>query len=1246
MPSQYHFTELHPIAFQRLINALLVGKYGEGVRLLPLQGSDGGRDAETPEEGTLYTLDVPQRDPSAPSTGIKAGRYLFQVKYHKTTDRTGTATRAAVLQDFAQELNDNVLNRFGGERSVDYFFLITNVPSSKDAHSKVDEKRREIRAVRPTLHADVLWQEHVVAWLDQAPKVWTSYPELFAGGVVPVIGQIATDQSAGLPLALRLAIRSQFLRDSTIRFRQIELVQRLSRLFVDLDARMQDSPHLYYQMHADVQRHLILSESGTFYEQYEQDGSGVLDTLGGEYLRGSSKLILEGGPGQGKSTVTQMLAQIYRSLLVEPGGEYSPYTSRIKRARLPFRIELRLFAEWLGDTDRSLEQYLAELLTSAAGGNTISVSDLHEAATKEDVLLIFDGLDEVGSDSLRDLVVGKIVECVGRFEGAAESDLRVIVTSRPPAVAGRLDALSGFRRVQLQPLSEYRADMYVNRWTDVQCEDESERERVSASFQKRRAEAHVAALIKNPMQLSVLLHFIRLRGEAFPDRRAELYREYFKTVIDRDVEKSPELLRHRKDIEALHEIIGFTIHSRAEGEKSAARLTRSDLISLVRKWFVSEEKKPEQAETLFKIGEERLGLIVALSGEGAATQYGFEIQPVREFFAAAYIDDKCEGNANDLFEQMVRRPFWKEVARFLGGLRRANERADLLARAKQLDAEPEFGWRSDGLAIVYQLVQEGVMTSPGHVHRESLSFLIDVLQPSEEKVRVIPKGLLHDLPRLISDSDSTQPKEKLQKLMIASRGWSDVHDCKKVWSVANRTFSASVLADEVLAFSGDGTLRALVRLLWPAEAEKDFTLTLQQRNGMSSIPRSVLDPALFSAAMQNSGVRRSDLCVQHQQGLIEQFAFRGILDYAAIKLDDTNLGVWQLCLWLERAAGAYKTSSAIPDSAERNLRLDDVEVSLANALRRIIDLLRTIATSSGNHRRQSIKDLSALLDTYSRQDGMIGLLATRCALTLLAYIDGGQRVHFNGHWGWARVHSGGIRRSPLWQTMQRNTMKFFRSAFPSDFDKAGRNISSQLASRGFLVGLQSHLYLNGMFVSFLELLENSDAGKSIPEWLERVPVQQYWLANYLTQENTVSTLKIFGKSPRSWTSPVLELTPNQIGHIASAVRNEDDTNVHTGAIFALQGSKFAARFRKGTLSKMLVGASKQLNGGNYIFQRGMYLGSPTPEVVSETASQIIDGTLKVPSIFSDAAATYLSESRAVSLVPLRALGLLPKSALL
>lgn len=44
---EYQFNNLDPVTFQRLINAILVSRFGEDVRITPLHGADGGRDAET-----------------------------------------------------------------------------------------------------------------------------------------------------------------------------------------------------------------------------------------------------------------------------------------------------------------------------------------------------------------------------------------------------------------------------------------------------------------------------------------------------------------------------------------------------------------------------------------------------------------------------------------------------------------------------------------------------------------------------------------------------------------------------------------------------------------------------------------------------------------------------------------------------------------------------------------------------------------------------------------------------------------------------------------------------------------------------------------------------------------------------------------------------------------------------------------------------------------------------------------------
>jgi hypothetical protein len=232
---EYYFNNLDPTSFQRLVNAVLVARFGDDLRVLPLRGADGGRDAETPILHPEFRYEAQLRFArEGPLGPVPKGRHLFQVKHHHTTDVPIATTRSVVVSDFVDELQRNVLPRSGEDR-VNYFFLITNVPSSKDSIDALDHKRKALLARRPSLHADVWWQADLVARLDQLPRLWSAFPDLFAGRIVPFLGQVANDAPEGLPKAFRLALAHQYSRDRSVRFRQIDLNNSLARLFVDLD---------------------------------------------------------------------------------------------------------------------------------------------------------------------------------------------------------------------------------------------------------------------------------------------------------------------------------------------------------------------------------------------------------------------------------------------------------------------------------------------------------------------------------------------------------------------------------------------------------------------------------------------------------------------------------------------------------------------------------------------------------------------------------------------------------------------------------------------------------------------------------------------------------------------------------------------------------------------------------------------------------------------------------------------------
>src|SRR6266581_270232 len=65
------------------------------------------------------------------------------------------------------------------------------------------------------------------------------------------------------------------------------------------------------------------------------------------------RAVLEGAPGQGKSTIAQYLCQVYRIRLLSKRGDLNllPERHRTGSVRIPFKIDLRDFAMWLAKKD-------------------------------------------------------------------------------------------------------------------------------------------------------------------------------------------------------------------------------------------------------------------------------------------------------------------------------------------------------------------------------------------------------------------------------------------------------------------------------------------------------------------------------------------------------------------------------------------------------------------------------------------------------------------------------------------------------------------------------------------------------------------------------------------------------------------------------------------------------------------------------------------------------------------------------
>ena len=1022
---EYDLNQLgNPTKFQRLVNAILTARFGEDARLTPLQGTDGGSDGETAGENPHmeFRCDVTSSSSNDPLVEPpRPGRYLFQAKYHRTGEQRPSDLRTSVVREFKNALQDDVLARRDRD-DVNYFFLVTNIRASESALRKVDEVRKELPRSHRQLHADIWWGERVTTSLDWAPELWHAFPELFPGHVPPVLATTSNPSVEGLSRTFRLAVTHQHSRDRTVKFRQIELDQELLDLFVDLDVRIhfdEDSLRLsspkrlrrrYGQgrvgLHS-LYTHSVSERPLSALELLISDGPGV------------QRILLEGGPGQGKSTVTQMAAQIYREKLlgIQTNAERDPTWQRRCQLRLPIRVELRDFARWLADApDGTLEQFIAREISRDSGGTSVTVEDVHALVERSSVILLLDGLDEIGNETSRDKSLDAILDTVSRFENALRVDLRVVLTTRPPAVAGRWNKLDGFTRVVLTPMNARRIDDYLDRWLSAQIHAEEEQQRIRASFDGRRHDPHVEALARNPMQLSVLLQFIFLKGEAFPDRRAELYGDYFQIVIDRDVEKSPELREDRELVEGLHSFLGFRIHGMTEIDQGGRSLNRKEIVRLAGQWLNREGHSSELAEKYFALGEERFGLIVARSGEAQETNYGFEVQPIQEYFAAAYISNRMtDAKAHDVFQLLIHRNYWREVALFLAGLRRPNEKADLVARAKAADEEPGHGMeQQNGKAIVLQLVREGVLTQPRHVLREAMDFVMEILDPLALRVQRNPHATIEALADLGRRYGSQSTRDRVAQ-MVQTYSRSDDYDLVAlVHRLAGKVLSRDQYSKLLLKYAGtQPDVRSVVRVTCPY-VTPDTLESLSRRDGYwEGVNVPILARHLWRSAMRHGVVRdvaypngmHSSLVVQFTIGQLGyRYGYRQPLEIRGGRVP----AIWKLMQNVQ-AIGWFlarqEENGAAADCWE-GLKDESLQLSWDNGgeplpedveecIRDLIHASAGVVSSLGNQDTSMVGEAGLAyvqaINTHLADPGLAGWIACRCAMEI---VQGGRFLLF------------------------------------------------------------------------------------------------------------------------------------------------------------------------------------------------------------------------------------------------------------
>ena len=720
----YYYEALNAISFQRLAQSLILAKHPDAL-CLPVPQPDGGRDA------ILY---VNQPD--------KSEFIVFQVKF--SVDPKSKTEREAVQEAINTERKkvEQLI-----ERGATHFYLITNVSGTAHLDKGSIDKTNKTLSQAFGIPSFVWWRDDLDAQLNNAADVKWSFTEILrASDILQLLVQ-RPGLDGGTETARTIAayIGKQYGADRDVKFKQVELKKRLTDLFVDLPVDLKgdmefsfhDPNRSNWHPHGDYLEQLTIDMALFDEGEYPFDHGGLAAAFFQllPFEKGVSRFVLEGAPGQGKSTVTQFLCQINRlKLLPNRRSELSVAASTFQESptRTPFRVDLRDFAAWLsgrdpfqgiGDatlpatTHPSLENFLTMQVQHYAGGLQIAQHELVNFLSRTHSLLVLDGFDEVADAETRKRVVDEICAAADRLDTQSLS-LQIIVTSRPAAFANS----PGFpedqwAHLELGDLNRGNIAAYREKWSDVQELTPVERDALETTLNEKLSQAHLRDLARNPMQLTILLQLMHIQGAALPDKRTALYDEYMKIFLNREVEKKQLAADHRGLLLALHGSLAWLLQLQAETGEGSGSISLSNLRREICDYLEEEGYEPSLADTLMKGTVERVGALVSR----VQGTYEFEVQPLREYFAARHLHKTApysppgkprRGTRPDRFLALACSSYWTNVTRFYCGFYDKGELASLV------DGLIELGER-EGYATINQPRRLALMLLSDHVFSES-----------------------------------------------------------------------------------------------------------------------------------------------------------------------------------------------------------------------------------------------------------------------------------------------------------------------------------------------------------------------------------------------------------------------------------------------------------------------------------------------------------------------------------------------